>query len=345
MHPRALRDDAPDRALEQSRIELAALIERYTGGDGTHSTAFAPLVLFRASAPSEPVHSTYEPALCIVAQGSKQVLLADELYRYDPVHFLLVSVDLPIVGQVVEATAHAPYLGLRLGLDPAQIGALIVEADLPAPSPRSAGRALAVSRLDVALLDAMARLLRLLETPEHLRMLAPPIVREILYRLLVGEQGARLRHIALGNSQTQRIGKAIDLLKRRFAEPLRIDDLASAANMSASGLHHHFKAVTAMSPLQYQKHLRLQEARRLMLGEDLDAATAGFRVGYESPSQFSREYRRLFGAPPLRDIARLRTASWNGADTEPRAVATGSTERGSAGPPVPEPKGASQWRT
>jgi AraC-like DNA-binding protein len=276
------------------------------------------MVLFRSSAPSEPTHAVYEPALCLVAQGRKQVLLADELYTYDPVHYLLVSVDLPIVGQVVEATPQTPYLGLRLDLDPVQIGALIAEADLPPPSSRLSGRALAVSRLDAALLDAMARLLRLLETPEHLRMLAPPIVREILYRLLVGEQGARLRHIALGNSQTQRIGRAIDLLRRNFAEPLRIDDLASAANMSASGLHHHFKAVTAMSPLQYQKHLRLQEARRLMLGEDLDAATAGFRVGYESPSQFSREYRRLFGAPPLRDITRLRSASWSGAHAQSR---------------------------
>ena len=318
MHPRAFRDDAADRTLEQRRIELAALIERYARADGTHATAFEPLVLYRASTPSEPIHSTYEPALCIVAQGSKQVLLADELYRYDPANFLLVSVDLPIVGQVVDASTHTPYLGLRLGLDPGQIGALIVEADLPAPGSRGSGRALAVGRLDAALVDAVVRLLGLLETPEHLRMLAPPIVREILYRLLVGDQGDRLRHLARGNGQTQRIGKAIDLLKRRFAEPLRIDDLASAANMSASGLHHHFKAVTAMSPLQYQKHLRLQEARRLMLGEDLDAATAGFRVGYESPSQFSREYRRLFGAPPLRDITRLRSAPWTEARAESR---------------------------
>jgi AraC-like DNA-binding protein len=293
----------------QPHTELAALVERVTGRDGIHETPFDPLVLFRMSSPSAPIHGVYEPALCLVAQGSKQVMLANEVYRYDPANYLLVSVDLPIISQVTEATSDLPYLGLRLNLDPVQIGELIMEAELPALPADGSGRGLAVSRPDAQLLDAVVRLLRLLESPRDLRMLGPLVAREVLYRLLVGEQGAQLRRLALANSLARRVGKAIEWLKRHYSEPLRIDDLASAVNMSPSALHHHFKAVTAMSPLQYQKKLRLQEARRLMLGQDLDAASAGFRVGYESPSQFSREYRRMFGAPPLRDITRLRTAT------------------------------------
>jgi AraC-like DNA-binding protein len=235
-------------------------------------------------------------------------MLADEICHYDQAHYLLVSVDLPIVGRVIEATPEAPYLALRLDLDPRQIGALIMEAGLSAPGNDQLGRGLVVSRIDTHLLDAVVRLLRLLESPQDIRMLAPLALREILYRLLTGEQGARLRQIALANSQAQRIAKAVNWIKHNYAQPLRIETIAREVHMSPSALHHHFKAITAMSPLQYQKQLRLHEARRLLLGEVLDAATASYRVGYESPSQFSREYSRLFGAPPLRDIARLRSA-------------------------------------
>lgn len=298
-----------DSSLEHRRRDLVTLLERFTDGDGAHQTAFGPLVIFRSSSPTEPIHAVYEPALCVVAQGSKQVVLGGERFGYDPAHFLLVSVDLPIIGQVTVATPEMPYLGLRLDIDPGQVGELLVELDSVTPTTGESGRGLSVSRLDPDLLDAVVRLVRLLETPNHLRVLAPPIVREILYRLLIGEQGSRLRHLALGNSRTQRVGRAIDWLKRNYAEPLRIDYLASFVNMSPSSLHHHFKSVTAMSPLQYQKRLRLQEARRLMVAEDVDAASAGYRVGYESPSQFSREYRRLFGEPPHRDISRLRHAA------------------------------------
>jgi AraC-like DNA-binding protein len=297
------------------------LIERLTGRDGTHSTAIAPLRLHRSSVPNEPIYALWVPVLCILAQGRKQVILANELYPYDSACYLLVSVDLPLLGQVIKATPEVPYLGLSLELDPGQIGALIMEAGLkPALSNMNPERGLAVSRLSAPLLDAVGRLLRLLETPLDIPVLAPLVLREILYRLLIDEQGARLHQIALANSQTQRITRAINWLKLNYAQTLRIEDIAREAHMSPSGLHHHFKAVTAMSPLQYQKQLRLHEARRLMLGEDVDAATAGFRVGYESPSQFNREYSRMFGAPPLRDIVRLRSAPGPDAREEGRAT-------------------------
>jgi AraC-like DNA-binding protein len=295
--------------LRQKLKELTDLIERSTGHDGTHPTEIAPLTLYRLSTPSEPVPVLYEPALCIVAQGSKRVMLADEIYSYDPAQFLLVSVDLPLAGQVVKASPDAPYLSLRIDLDPGVVGDLLIEAGLTGPASPTPRRGLAVSPVDAPLLDAVVRLLHLLDSPRDIGVLAPLIVREITYRLLRGEQGPRLRQITTEGGQAQRIARAIHWLKHNYSRPFSIDAIAREAHMSPSGLHHHFKAVTAMSPLQYQKQLRLQEARRLMLSEALDAAAAGYRVGYESPSQFSREYRRLFGAPPQRDMASLRRAS------------------------------------
>ncbi|MDB5309734.1 MAG: Transcriptional regulator, AraC family [Gemmataceae bacterium] len=288
-----------------SVTEMADLIERVTGRDGMYPTAVDELTLFRASAPSEPISILYEPSLCIVAQGSKQVILADEVYRYDPAQFLLVSVDLPASGQVVGASPQAPYLGLRVVLDPAVVGELVADTGHLETRGTPPGRALSVSPVEPQLLDAVARLLALLDCPRDIAVLAPLVLREITYRLLTGDQGPRLRQIAAGDGQARRVARAIRWLKEHFAEPLRIAALAREVRMSPSALHHHFKCVTAMSPLQYQKRLRLQEARRLMFGEGLDAAEAGFRVGYESPSQFSREYRRLFGAPPRRDVATL----------------------------------------
>ena len=294
-------------ALCERQAELTILLDRLTAIDGTHSTAFAPLTLYRMSAPSEPVHGMQKPTFCIVAQGSKLAVLGEESQLHDSAHYLLMSVDLPLTAQIVEASPEQPYLGFCLDIDPRQISMLLIEMEWPPPD-AAAACGLSLSRTDAPLLDAVVRLLRLLDTPSDVPMLAPLAQREILYRLLRGEQGARLRQIAVNNSLTQRVARAIDWLKRHYAEPLRIETIAQEVCMSPSGLHHHFKAVTALSPLQYQKHLRLQEARRLMLSEALDAATAGYRVGYQSPSQFSREYSRLFGAPPLRDIARLRGA-------------------------------------
>ncbi len=312
-----ISEPVSDGVLGQQQ-ELAALIERFTDCDGTHATAISPLFLHRLSVPAEPAHGLYAPALCIVAQGRKRVMLGEDEYLYDPAHFMVVSVDLPVVGQAIEMTPEAPYLGLRIDLRPGQIGELMMEAGLPSAAHRNTERGLFVSRLDSALLDAVLRLLRLLENPTDIPILGPLVLREILYRLLLGEQGSRMRQIALADSQTQRIAKAIDWLKQNYVRPVRIETIAREVNMSPSSLHHHFKAVTALSPLQYQKQLRLQEARRLMLSEMMDAATAGYRVGYESPSQFSREYSRLFGAPPLRDVARLRGGSRSDPEVGPR---------------------------
>ena len=299
------------RTMNGHSIEdLAAAIERWTGKDGTHSTAIDGLTLFRASGMTDSVATVYEPSLCVMAQGRKQVTLGDEVYTYDPARFLLASVALPVVGKVIEGTPDAPYLALRIGIDPAEVGALIADGGLSeAEVWAESCRGLAVSRMDSPLLDAVARLVGLLDTPESIGVLAPLVRREITYRLLVGEQGGRLRQIAVGDGQTRRIIRAIQWLKTHFAEPLRIEELARQVSLSPSALHQHFKAVTALSPLQYQKQLRLQEARRLLLAEGLDAAGAGYRVGYESPSQFSREYRRLFGRPPRMDLDALRTVS------------------------------------
>ena len=263
---------------------------------------------FAASAPSPIIHTLYRPALCIMAQGQKVVRLESESYCYDPLHYLVASVTLPVTGEVTLATADEPYLSLRLDIDPAELGELIASAGPIGVPSRGSGRGLHVDRLDAPLLDAVLRLLRLMEAPRDIAMLAPLIRREILYRLLCSPQGQLLRDIATADSQAHRVNRAIEWLNRHYDEPLRIDELARVANLSTSTLHHRFKAVTAMSPLQYQKQLRLQEARRLMLCGNLDVSSAGYRVGYESPSQFSREYSRLFGEPPVRDLARLRSA-------------------------------------
>ena len=300
-----------ENRLHQKQDELTTLLDRLTGTDGAHATAIAPLTLHRLSAPSPPSHSVLEPTFCVVAQGSKLAVLGEEAHLHDPSRYLLLSVELPITAQVVEASPEEPYLGLCLDIDPRQISLLLMGIDIPEnAAPKTAegtsARSLSLTRTDAPLLDAVVRLLRLLDTPEDVPALAPLALREILYRLLTGEQGARLRQIAVSNSLTQRVARAIEWIKCHYAEPLHIETIAQEVCMSTSGLHHHFKAVTALSPLQYQKHLRLQEARRLMVCDALDAATAGYRVGYQSPSQFSREYSRLFGAPPLRDIGRLR---------------------------------------
>jgi AraC-like DNA-binding protein len=289
--------------------ELASLIGRNIDADGMRATAIPRLFLMRASQLTEPLPTVYEPALCIIAQGRKQVMLADEIYFYGPEQCLVISVDLHAVGQVIEATPAEPYLSLRLDLDPAQLSALMMELGQGALRNQRAERlklGLSINPIDPALLDAAVRLARLLETPKDIPILAPMVEREILYRLLSGEYGDRLRQIATADHRLVAVNRAISWLKRNYAAPFRIETVAREARLSPSALHHSFKSVTAMSPLQYQKQLRLQEARRLMLGQAMDAATAGHSVGYESPSQFSREYSRLFGAPPSRDIARLK---------------------------------------
>jgi AraC-like DNA-binding protein len=243
--------------------------------------------------------------LGFVVQGRKRALLNDEVFHYDALNYLVVSVTLPMMGQVVEATTDRPFLSLRLDLDLEEIARLLLELG-DRTAPLAADRGLFVARMDEPLLDAVLRMVKLLDTPEDIAVLAPAVQREIYYRVLRGELGQRLVDLAECDGGNHRIVRAIEWLKQRFAAPLRIEELAEAVHMSPSALHHRFKAVTAMSPLQYQKHLRLHEARRLMFAGGMECAAAGYRVGYESPSQFSREYRRLFGAPPRVEIARLR---------------------------------------
>ncbi|MDP9532845.1 AraC family transcriptional regulator [Pseudomonas protegens] len=292
--------------MERQRVELAAIIARNTTEDGSYATAIDSLFVSRHSTSHHFGSVLAQPALCIMAQGRKEVRLADESYNYDPLNYLVVSVSVPLSGKVAIVSPQEPILALRLDIDPGEINALIADAGPLGVPARPTGRGLYVERLDLAMLDAVLRLTRLLDTPKDIAMLAPLVRREILYRLLRSPQGHRLYEIATANSQGHRVNQAIKWLNGNFVQPLRIDDLAREVNLSVSTLHHRFKAMTAMSPLQYQKQLRLQEARRLMLAEGLEASAAGYRVGYESPSQFSREYSRLFGAPPLRDMARLR---------------------------------------
>lgn len=295
-----------DTAFDVAVMALRDGLARWTEGGEQHVTAVPGLSLFRRIEPTEPVSGMYEPSICLVVQGAKRVLLGDDAYVYDPRHYLITSVHLPTVVQVIEASPEKPYLGLRLLLDQREIAQLMADSNLPPPQPQQSRRGMATGEITLPLVTAFQRLLDLLADEQDIPILAPVIQREIIYRLLVGEQGARLRQIASAGSQSQRIARAIEWLKSNFDQPFRIDDLAAEARMSASTFHHHFRSMTALSPLQYQKQLRLQEARRLMLAEHLDAATAAFQVGYESPSQFSREYNRLFGAPPLRDISKLR---------------------------------------
>ncbi len=300
-----------ERELERaraSRDELAERIARHLAEDGSLEAA-PGLFLSRSSLPTGPVYRVTEPSFCVIAQGSKEVLLGKERYRYDASHYLLVSAGLPLVGHIIEASRERPYLGVRVVLDPAVITAVLIEAGLLASRADGGVRALAVSRLGASLLDAVVRLVRLVDAPSDYGVLAPLAAREIVYRLSLGEQGGRLRQIAVNGGRAHRMAKAIELLRKDYDKSLRIAGLARQLGMSISGFHHHFKAVTAMSPLQFQKQLRLQEARRLLLAGDFDAATAGYRVGYDDPAHFSREYKRLFGEPPIRDVERLRGAA------------------------------------
>lgn len=296
------------RVLESVyRKELTERIARALPSNGA-AKPLEGLSFYRASSKLGPIHAVTLPSLCVIAQGVKEVHLGEKTYCYDPYSYLLTTVELPVVGQITEASPETPYLALRLVLDPALIASVMLDAGLPAPR-REGGtmRGLDVSPLGTGLLETTLRLVRLAEaSPAEARVLLPLVTREIVFRLLQGEQSARLRQIAVLGGHAERISQAIGLLRKDFDKQLRIESLAKEIGMSPSVFHEHFKAVTALSPLQFQKHLRLQEARRLMLSEDIDAASAGHRVGYEDPSQFSKEYKRLFGDPPLRDIERLR---------------------------------------
>lgn len=304
-------DNAINTLFEERQRELGALISRFSNGDGIHACAVPALRCIRLSAPHQQLPTVYQPSFCVIVQGSKQVLLEQEVYRYAPPQFLAVSVDLPLVGQVVEASASAPYLCLAIDLDARQIADLLDHTGA-ALSRSEASRGLFVGNLDAATQETVLRLARLLTTPAEIPVLAPLLLREFHFRILSSPYGAAIAQMAIAGSSTSRIGQVIRHIKTRLDQPIRIPELAALANMSRSSFHQQFKAVTAMSPLQYQKRLRLTEARQILLAEQADAATTAYRVGYQSASQFSREYARMFGAPPIRDAATVMAAQPEG---------------------------------
>lgn len=292
--------------LDSPHLEIRTLIARLLPHDGCLDTAIDGLRLYRSSVPTEPVALEYKPGLAFVAQGAKIAMLGTEYFHYVEGEYLLTSIGLPVMARVTEASVERPHLCFLLDIDVLQLTETMNQIGNADTASTQCQRGLSVSRLPPSLLDSCVRLLRLLDTPSAIPVLAPLIRKEIAYHLLTGVDSVRLRHVATSESQTHRIGRAISWIKEHFATQLRIDDLAAHVNMSPSSLHHHFKTITAMTPMQYQKLLRLQNARQLMLIDMVDAGAAGYRVGYESPSQFSREYTRHFGLAPMRDIAQAR---------------------------------------
>ncbi|EJG1181419.1 AraC family transcriptional regulator [Vibrio parahaemolyticus] len=294
----------PSRAFATQK--LAKLIDRWTGNANQYDTPISGLRFSRWTTPTPPTSYTHNPSICLIAQGRKRVLLGEESFIYDANHFLISSVDLPIIANIIEASEEQPYLGLIVELDLTEISQLIIDSELAFTQSKEAQKGIAVGELSESLLGAFVRLAELLDEGQNIKVLAPIIKREIFYRLLMSEQGTRLHQIVTAGSHSHQIAKAIDWLKNNFVKPLSVGDLASYTGMSKSSFYTHFRSMTSMTPLQFQKKLRLSEARRLMLTENLDAMAATFKVGYESPSQFSREYSRLFGAPPSKDIKSLR---------------------------------------
>lgn len=287
--------------------ELATILARHATDDVT-PTSIPGLTLYRFSRrQSTGIPLIYKPMVCVMAQGEKRVTLGDRIFRYSANDYLISSVDLPVTGTILHSSEKNPYLSFSVAIEPVALSEMVLKLP-PAPPPVDPACALAIGRVDAPLHDACLRLVRLLDEPTTIAALAPLITREILYRLLRGKHGSMLRQAFGDNGHTAQIASAIRWIRSHFAEPFSADALAESVHMSVSSLNRHFRAVTAMSPLQYQKQVRLQEARRLLLTGETDAATAAFHVGYASPSQFSREYVRAFGAPPRSDTERLRQA-------------------------------------
>ncbi|PMC39277.1 AraC family transcriptional regulator [Bacillus sp. UMB0899] len=286
--------------------ELVNLIMRNSKQDGVHSTTVPSLFLIRESMITEPISRVNEPSFCIILQGEKEVLLGKERFLYGSGHYIVASVDLPVTGQVVKASKESPYLALKLEFTPGQILNVLNETNIKFIQEKNTKRAMFVSEVEPFLIDAVLRLARLIDNPKHIPVLAPLIKKEIIYWILQGPHSGSLEQIAVEGSNASRIREVIDYLIKNVEKSLRIEELAEIANMSVSSLHRHFKDVTALSPIQFQKQLRLQEARRLLLDDPTDVANVAFKVGYESQSQFSREYSRMFGLPPREDIKRMR---------------------------------------
>jgi len=296
---------------------LAALLAAYTPHDGAFQLRLPGTYALRVSRLTlEAVHATQGPALCIVAQGAKVVMLGQEVLEYDPARMLVFAVDLPFSGQVTRASRRDPYLGFKLDLDPVRVAELATRV-YPRGVPKAADdRGLYVGRATDAIVDAVTRLLELMAHPEEANLLGPLVVDEILIRLLRTPVGRRVAQIGQPKSGVRRVAEAVSWIRAHFAQPVTVDEMAASVRMSASSFHQRFKAVTSMSPLQYQKVLRLHEARRLMLFQRMDASDAAHRVGYLSPSQFSREYGRFFGTAPTRDVVRLREQGFGAADDD-----------------------------
>lgn len=284
---------------------LAQKIAQWTKTENAVETDIPGLTLHRWETPTDPTSYMLGPSICLIGQGKKRLVLGEEVFVYDAHSFLITSVDLPVVAQIIEASAEQPYLGLTLTLDLRMVAQLVVNSDGPPLDGKAERFGIAVGAVSQPMLDAFVRLIDLLADPRDVLALSPLIKQEIAYRLLNSEQGPRLRRMTAVDTQSYQIGRAIDWLKNNYDTPVRVEDLAGRAGMSPSAFHNHFRSITSLSPLQYQKRIRLNEARRLMLTERMDASRAAFEVGYESPSQFSREYSRLFGAPPARDIKKL----------------------------------------
>ena len=316
-----------DMLPRTDRNALARAIGRFAQSDGDHNTANPALTLHRRSAITEPLHCIYKLGLGVVAQGDKQVLLGNETIGFGPGQSMLTTIDLPVVSHVTRASAREPFLGMMLTLDVRSVVQIASEMDVPRPRRDDAYRAISFEVLDGALLDALVRLVSLLDELTLVPRLAPLVQQEIIVRLLTGPHGRQLLHLVTSGSPSQQIAKSVAWLKQNFSQPLNGDDLAHRAHMSPSTFRQHFRALTGVSPLQYQKQLRLQEARQLMLNEDLDAGSAAGHVGYESPSQFSREYSRLFGAPPQRDVTRMRLAPVAGPSNPRQTLARSAARR------------------
>jgi AraC-like DNA-binding protein len=303
---------AADPALLGARRELARRIATITGFAGEHPTAIPGVVLYHRDEPTPCYRASYEPSLSIFVQGRKHVILGETEYVCDSSSFLLSSIDVPAQSQIVEASAKAPLLVMFLRFDMPMVRDVLSQEDLPEVAAHPHRQGMAVGETTLGLISACNRMLDLLDTPEDIRFLSPLIQREIIYRLLKTPQAGRLRAIATSGDLVQRTARAISWLRANFTKPLHVEELANTARMGVSTLHHQFRALTSMSPLQYQKMLRLQTARERMLMDGLDATTAAYEVGYESISQFSREYSRCFGLPPIRDIRALKSDGMTG---------------------------------
>ncbi len=290
------------------QAELAGKVASFVGATENRVTDIPGLTLYRHTTPTPPVPVTYEPSVALVVQGRKQVELGPNTFLYDRSKYLLTSLDLPVVSQVVEASPETPYLCVRLKLEVPAVREILSREDFASPLPNSDSPAMSTVSTSPELLSAFGRLLDLLKFPEDIPFISPLIKREVMYRILRGAAGQRLRAIATTGDQSYRTAKVIAWIRSNYTKTIRVEDLAQIAGMSMSALHHHFRVLTSMSPLQYQKQLRLQAARQRMLVEGVDAASAAFSVGYESPSQFNREYSRAFGQPPMRDVRNLRTS-------------------------------------